>query len=132
MDNSNNGQQIQPAEPMQVQQPSVGGSNTGTILCIISLICKLAAPVAAGIAVFILDYIDGSTVIDVINSIVYLLVGAADIAAWVLVIVARVKYKNTFSLVLLIIYLVLLALFVIGTIILVVACISWLQSCQID
>ena len=81
---------------------------------------------------FILDYIDGSTVIDVINSILYSLVGAADIAAWVLVIVARVKYKNTFSLVLLIIYLVLLALFVIGTIILVVACISWLQSCHID
>ena len=96
------------------------------------MILYFGVPLFTGIITGIFSTGDISNTYEVLYSILSLLSGASWIAAWVLVIVARVKYKNTFSLVLLIIYLVLLALLIIGTIILIVACASWLSSCQID
>ena len=63
-------------------------------------------------------------------SFVSLLTGAGFIAAWVLVIVARVKCKDTFSKVLLIVYLVLLGLEIIAVILFIVACAYLVSSCN--
>ena len=125
-DHMENQNYMQPAPP---QAPS---GNGGTILCVISMILYFGVPLFTGIIKGIFSTGDISNTYETLYSILSLFSGASWIAAWVLVIVARVKYKNTFSLVLLIIYLVVLALLIIGTIILIVACASWLSSCQID
>ena len=67
---------------------------------------------------------------DIFSSFLTGLSGLANIAAWVLVIIARVKYKkNTFSKVLLIVYIILLALAVIGLVIIIATCASIVKHC---
>ena len=56
--------------------------------------------------------------------------GVSYIASWVLMIIARVKYKNTFSKVLMWIYIGLLAATVIGIILLVAMCAWMLKDCH--
>ena len=93
--------------------------NNGKILCIISLVCMFAMPVVifAVAGLFMSGDISGATA--AAYSAMVPFQGAAYVAAWVLAIVARVKYKNTFSLVLLIIYGSLAALAVFGVVALV-------------
>ncbi len=78
--------------------------NKGTTLCIISLICMFVAPLLIFIigASFMSGDISGATA-DAYGMITLLDI-AAYIAAWVLAIVSRAKFKNRFSLVLLIVY----------------------------
>ena len=92
--------------------------NKGTRLCIISLLCMFLAPLVVFMIAsnFMSGDISGTT------ASVYGLMIPLDIAfyiaAWVLAIISRVKYKNRFSLILIIIYGSLLALSVIGIIVL--------------
>ncbi len=92
--------------------------NNGTKLCIISLICMFALPVIIFLiaGMFMSGDISGATA----NAyhIMIPLDLAAYIAAWVLAIVSRAKYRNTFSLVLLIVYGSLLALSIVGILVL--------------
>ena len=92
--------------------------NKGTKLCVISLLCMFLAP----LVVFMISSIFMSGDISGTTASVYGLMIPLDIAfyiaAWVLAIISRVKYKNRFSLILIIIYGSLLALSVIGIIVL--------------
>ena len=85
-------------------------------ICIISLICMFVMPVISFLISGGNGDISGATAaawgrMTIMNI-------AAYIAAWVLAIVSRIKYKNTFSLVLIIIYAALLSVSMIGIIIL--------------
>ena len=92
--------------------------NKGTRLCVISLICMFLAPIVIFLITgrFISGDISGETA-DAYGVMIPLDI-ASYIAAWALAIISRVKYKNRFSLVLIIIYGSLLALSVIGIIVL--------------
>ena len=92
--------------------------NKGTRLCVISLICVFLAPIVIFLIAgrFMRGDISGATA-DAYGVMIPLDI-ASYIAAWALAIISRVKYKNRFSLVLIIIYGSLLALSVIGIIVL--------------
>ena len=92
--------------------------NKGIKLCVISLLCMFLAPIAIFLIAgnFMSGDISGATA-DAYGVMIPLDF-AFYIAAWVLAILSRVKYKNRFSLVLIIIYGSLLALSVIGIIVL--------------
>ena len=92
--------------------------NKGTRLCVISLICMFLAPIVIFLIAgrFMNGDISGATA-DAYGVMIPLDI-VSYIAAWVLAIISRVKYKNRFSLVLIIIYGSLLALSVIGIIVL--------------
>ena len=96
-------------------------SNRGTMLCVISLLCMFLAPIAVFVIVgnFMSGDISGATA-DAYGVMIPLDI-ASYVAAWVLAIISRVKYKNRFSLVLIIIYGSLLALSVVGIIVLLCA-----------
>ncbi|MBR1797080.1 MAG: hypothetical protein IJ757_03580 [Clostridiales bacterium] len=86
-------------------------NKAANILCIVSLVLMLFAPVTS--LLIGLSLTTGDT-----NSTVYGMISFFScvfaIAAWILVIIARVKYKTTFSKVLLIIYIVLTVLGIIA------------------
>ena len=92
--------------------------NKGTKLCIISLLCMFLTPIVIFLIAgnFMSGDISGATA--GAYGVMIPLDIASYIVAWVLAIISRVKYKNTFSLVLIIIYGSLLALSVIGIIVL--------------
>ena len=91
-------------------------SKTERLLCIASLIFMFVFPTVMDIScrIFMTDNITGTNkvivgILGTIHSVLY-------ITAWVLAVVARVKYKGTFSLVLLIIYGIFLVVGIIGII----------------
>ena len=88
--------------------------NKGTRLCVISLLCMFLAPIVIFLiaGTFMSGDISGTTASA--YGVMIPLDIASYIAAWILAIISRVKYKNRFSLVLIIIYGSLLALSVIG------------------
>ena len=92
--------------------------NKGTKLCVIFLLCMFLAPIVIFMIAgnFMSGDISGTTAS--VYGVMIPLDIASYIAAWVLAIISRVKYKNRFSLVLIIIYGSLLALSVIGIIVL--------------
>ena len=93
-------------------------SNNGTKLCVISLVCMFLVPIVIFLIAgrFMSGDISGATA--AAYGVMIPLDIASYIVAWVLAIISRVKYKNTFSLVLIIIYGSLLAISVIGTVVL--------------
>ena len=110
-------------------------------MCIISLICMFVPSLISGVVTVMLsaalqgtgksDFSTTSNVYELITSFIYLLTGAAEIASWVLMIYVRVKYpKNVFGKVLMILYIGLVVLGIIGTVILFIACIETLRSCN--
>ena len=92
-------------------------NDAGTKLCIMSLICMFIVPIIVFIigASFMSGDISGATA-DAYSVIIKLDI-LSCIVAWGLAIYSRMTYMNRFSLVLLIIYGSLLALFVIGIIV---------------
>ena len=92
--------------------------NKGTKLCVISLLCMFLTPLVVFMIAgnFMSGDISGTTAS--VYGVIIPLDIASYIAAWALAIISRVKYKNRFSLVLIIIYGSLLALSVIGIIVL--------------
>ena len=92
--------------------------NTGTRLCVISLLCMFLTPIVVFLIAgnFMNGDISGATA--GVYGVMIPFDIASYIAAWVLAIISRVRYQNRFSLVLIIIYGSLLALSVIGIIVL--------------
>ena len=92
--------------------------NKGTKLCVISLLCMFLAPIVIFLiaGTFMSGDISGATASA--YGVMTLLDIASYIAAWILAIISMVKYKNRFSLVLIIIYGSILALSLIGIIVL--------------
>ena len=94
--------------------------NKGTILCIISLLCAFVAPsVVFIIAGFFMNG-DISWGTDAAYGVMMPIDMVFNIAAWVLAIISRIRYKNFFSLVLIVIYGVSLVFSVLGIIFLFV------------
>ena len=101
------------------------------ILCVISLCCMFVVPlITTGIIALVGDASFDETLSSFAGSVATTITGLANLAAWVIMIIVRVKYRhNTFGKVLMIVYLVLLALLVIACIILFVTCINCIRSC---
>ena len=105
--------------------------HNANLLCIISLICMYGVPFITGLFTSLFTRNgDISSAGSTLTSLFTSLSGLSTIAAWVLMIIVRVKYRNsTFGKVLMIVYIVMLALVIIGFIILMASCISCLRSC---
>ena len=110
-------------------------------LCIISLCCMFLPGLVTGILSFILysvlnvslknDYNAVNNAYEAIFGLIYLVMGAAEIAAWVLMIYVRVKYpKNTLGKVLMILYIALVVISIILVVVLFITCIESLRSCS--
>ncbi|MBO4243348.1 MAG: hypothetical protein J5883_08735 [Clostridiales bacterium] len=110
-------------------------------LCVISLICMFAPGFLLTIFSVIMEGalsldptgIDPNSFnpLSVMMTIGTSISGLAEIAAWVLMIYVRVKYrKNTFGKVLMFLYIGLLILLIIGFILLVIMCVGIMKSCH--
>ena len=101
--------------------------DNATFFCVLSLICMYGS----GILLAILTIISKNfSSLEFITNILSGIVGLAPIAAWVLVIYARVHYKeSTFPKVLLIIYIIQLVISIIFFIFAVLLCIYEFNDC---
>lgn len=105
------------------------------ILCIISLALMILPNIVSGAVSGITNTLDEITsdnyeAVETLLSIMVGGLGASYIASWVLMLIARIKYKTTFSKVLMWIYIGLLAAGIIGVILLIVMCAYIVQECQ--
>ena len=109
-----------------------------SILCVISLLCHFVVPFLLLFIMGGISNIFGSGDISSTEeplesfstSVLSLLYGASYIASWVLMIIARVKYKHSvFAKVLMWLYIGLLILAVVGVIILIATCINYMRQC---
>ena len=104
------------------------------ILCIISLVCQFAPEVLAGIFSGIVESIDDLSSNSSLEPLTYVsstIVCATYVASWVLMIIARVKYKESkFAKILMWVYIGLLAAGVITLVIIIAMCAYMLKDCQ--
>ena len=104
------------------------------ILCIISLVCQFAPEVLAGIFSGIVESIDDLSSNSSLEPLTYVsstIVFATYVASWVLMIIARVKYKESkFAKVLMWVYIGILAASVIAIILVIAMCAYMLKDCQ--
>ncbi|MCQ2505390.1 MAG: hypothetical protein MJ103_09155 [Saccharofermentans sp.] len=122
----------EPVIPMEEElvKPNNKGAN---ILCIISLLCMYLVPIINFVIFAIVDMIEGheSEVTDTVFLIGFGLGTIAVIAAYILMIIARVRYKkSTFAEVLMWIYIVQTVIAVILAVITIVACFGMLYQCS--
>ena len=91
---------------------------TGYLLCLFSIICMFIAPIVSFFIACM--FMNGDISGAVTGAYAYMLVSdiVTYLAAWALAIIARIKYKSTFGLALIIIYAGLLALTIVGAIVL--------------
>ena len=109
-------------ETTPVEKQYWKGMPNDKFLCIISLICMYGTSIVGALLAWIGR---AAPILDGLTSILTSLLGLGPIAAWVLVIYAKVHYKESkFAKVLLIIYIVQTVLAIIGIIILILACVS--------
>jgi len=105
-----------------------------TILCIISLVCQFAPEIISGVFSGVLNSLDELTSNSSLEPITYafsLLTGGTYIASWVLMIIARVKYKESkFAKVLMWVYIGILAASVIALVLIIAMCAYMLKDCQ--
>ena len=104
-----------------------------TILCIISLVCQFAPEVIGGVLSGIIESVDelSSSSLEPLTYISSMIVGGTYIASWVLMIIARVKYKESkFAKVLMWVYIGILAASVIAIVLIVAMCAYILKDCQ--
>lgn len=122
----------QPVNPQfQSNQPVNPESekHTANIMCIISLVCMFVVPITTFAFLLIINGDDNAS--EFLSSIVSIVIGLSHLAAWVLMILVRVKYRHsTFGKILMIIYLIILALSVIAVILIIASCISCMQQCK--
>ena len=104
------------------------------ILCIISLVCQFAPELITGVFSGVLQSIDelaSNSSLEPITYVFSLLTGGTYIASWVLMIIARVKYKESkFAKVLMWVYIGILAASVIAIILVIAMCAYMLKDCQ--
>lgn len=107
-------------------------------LCIVSIICYVAVPIIGGIISSltngsIYNYTDYDSItkgMDIFTCIIGSISALSGLAAWVLMIIARVKYpKNVFAKVLMWVYIGMLALEILAILIIVIACGAMLSTC---
>ena len=105
-----------------------------TILCIISLVCQFAPELITGVFSGILESVDelaSNSSLEPLTYVFSLLTGGTYIASWVLMIIARVKYKESkFAKVLMWVYIGILAASVIAIILVIAMCAYMLKDCQ--
>lgn len=105
-----------------------------TILCIISLVCQFAPELITGVFSGILESVDelaSNSALEPLTYVFSLLTGGTYIASWVLMIIARVKYKESkFAKVLMWVYIGILAASVIAIVLIVAMCAYMLKDCQ--
>ena len=111
--------------------PTPEQQKLSTILCVISLVLMFGAPAIAGVISGIGEASDIKSLMQAMSIIALLISSVSYIGAWVLVIIARVKCKTTFSKVLLIIYIALLVLEILSIVFIVVWCIACSNQCSI-
>ena len=119
----------QTGQPLYGQQPQYQNNvqpqkNAGTTLCIVSILCRVLSPFVCLILGRFLGSGDISSRNGSVMASIFLIYVAAYIASWILAIIARVKYKSKFGLVLLIIYGALIVLGIIG----IFAFLYWIGS----
>lgn len=102
------------------------------ILCFISLGLHIVPGIISGIFTAIMESISksgGSS--DITSTIMASLFSGTYIASWVLMIIARVKYKESkFAKVLMWVYIGILALYVIAAIVVIATCAYILKDCH--
>ena len=126
----------QPVISTQTQDEVNAAANRkkGNILCFISLGLQLIPYVTSGIIGALTDsfndLMNNSDISSITSGLVSMLMGGSYIASWVFMIIARVKYKNTFSKVLMWIYIGMLAASVIAVIVLIAMCYYMCKDCN--
>ena len=125
-----------PADEM-TQEEKRARRKAATILCIISLALHVLPSIISGVLTGIseslssLDSLDVNSVGSIMGSLYSFAFGGSYIASWVLLIIARVKYKESkFAKILMWVYIGLLAAGIIGIIILFLMCAYMLKDCQ--
>lgn len=120
-------------QPKTMEDPEE--KKKANMLCTISLILKYGMGLITGVVAGVMSAIGNPSsssysVIASANTVLASLTGIAGLAAFVIMIVVRVKYpKNTFGKVIMWIYIVELILSILAAIILIVACASALSAC---
>lgn len=126
----------------QMQQPvnkrsdmTPEDAHNANMLCIISLVCHFAVPVLVSFFTSIISGVNGAgDISNASNAAIRLFTsisGISVLASWVLMIIVRVKYKeSTFGKVVMWIYIGLLILSIVAIIILVIACVGLIKECQ--
>ena len=106
----------------------VSGMKNDTLLCVISLVCMYGMGL---INLALLAISNALPSVEGFISFLRGLSGLGPIAAWVLVIYARVHYKDSkFAKTLLIIYIIQAALVIVGVILLIATCANILHDCN--
>ena len=104
------------------------------ILCIISLVCQFAPEIISGVFSGILQSVDdfaSNSSLEPLTYVSSIIVGGTYIASWVLMIIARVKYKESkFAKVLMWVYIGILAASIIAIILVVAMCAYLLKDCR--
>ncbi len=105
------------------------------ILCFISLGLHFLPELLSGVLGAILDSIRDASEIanssEAFTSVLSLILGGTYIASWVLMIIARVKYKESvFAKVLMWIYIGILALSILAVILIIAMCAYLVKDCQ--
>lgn len=104
------------------------------ILCIISLVCQFAPEIISGVFSGILQSVDdfaSNSSLEPLTYVSSMIVGGTYIASWVLMIIARVKYKESkFAKVLMWVYIGILAASIIAIILVVAMCAYLLKDCR--
>lgn len=106
----------------------------GNILCFISLGLQIIPYILTGILGGITDSFNNLTSNDtsmtVLTEIMSAFVGGSYIASWVFMIIARVKYKNTFSKVLMWVYIGIMALSIVAVVVVIAMCWFMCKDCN--
>lgn len=123
------------AKPVVVEQPK-DNNHLANVLCTISVCLYFGMPLISFIVYFITGGIMSvgddvsSAIASFFSSIVGILSTCSTLAAYVLMIVARVKCpRNTFGKVLMWVYIALFVMGIIMSIVLMVACVGMLAAC---
>ena len=120
--------------PTEEERLKKENNKKGNILCFISLGLMLLPYITSGILGGIIESVgsitDNYESTSLISTVLSTLLGGSYIGSWVCMIIARVKYKNTFSKVLMWIYIGMLAASIIAIIIIVAMCAYMCKDCQ--
>ena len=120
--------------PTEEERLKKENNKKGNILCFISLGLMILPYITSGILGGFIESVgsitDNYESTSLISTVLSTLLGGSYIGSWVCMIIARVKYKNTFSKVLMWIYIGILAASIIAIIIIVAMCAYMCKDCQ--
>lgn len=118
----NNKEEAKVPEATIEEKQIINGMKNDTFFCVLSLICMYGL----GIISALLNWLTDSTIGAMLRGITSL----GPIAAWVLVLFARIRYKDSkFAKILLIIYIIQLVVVIIFGIFIIVSCLKIANDC---